>query len=179
MNESSAGPPTLWIVIAGVCALAAIGLGIWAFSTKSDLDDAEETIERQQQQLASQKQAASGAEARLVAFGRRQRADYRAVRRHLIGERAAAANLQKKIRTEAGELDQARTEVSDAQGQDQKEAAQLKQEQARARLGIACSASAVDALNRFVEAASARVGASKAVRQLEATQKECASAAEE
>ena len=28
------GRPTVWIALAAVCALAAIGLGIWAFTTK-------------------------------------------------------------------------------------------------------------------------------------------------
>jgi hypothetical protein len=45
---------TVWIVLTAVFALAAIGLGIWAFTTKSDLDDAEaRELEKIQDQCQS------------------------------------------------------------------------------------------------------------------------------
>jgi ABC-type transporter Mla subunit MlaD len=46
--------PTVWIVLTGVFAVAAIGLGIWAMNAQSDADDAKE-------QLTAQEQAASEA----------------------------------------------------------------------------------------------------------------------
>ena len=59
MNSQAQGrPPTVWIVLTAVFALAAIGLGIWAFTTKSDLDDANATIDQQDQQLASERRKA-------------------------------------------------------------------------------------------------------------------------
>jgi hypothetical protein len=175
-SSSSDARPTTWIVIAGVCALAAIGLGIWAFTTKSDLDDANATIAEQKQELASSQQTATAEEQRLSAFGRRERAAYRRVRRRLIREDAVAAGLQKKIKDEAAQLQQARTDVANAQGQSQKEEAQLKQAQSKARLATACSASSIDALNRFFDATTARQGARAAVAQLESTQQECKTA---
>jgi cell division protein FtsL len=180
MNDSQRQErPTTWIVIAAVCALAAIGFAIWGFTTKSDLDDAEATIDRQQQQLAAQTEGAAQEESRLAAFGRREREAYRAVRRRLVRERAVAGDLEKKVKTEAGELETARQEVASADSQDKKEAARLKQARAATRLAVACSASAVDALNRFFDSASPRAGAAKAVKQLENTQQECATAASE
>jgi hypothetical protein len=178
MNDSQRqGRPTTWIVIAAVCALAAVGLAIWGFTTKSDLDDAEATIERQQQELAAQRSGAAQEESRLRAFGRREREAYRAVRRRLVRERAVAADLEKKVKTEASELDSARQEVANADSQTQKQAARLKQARAATSLAVACSASAVDALNRFFDSAGPRAGAAKAVKQLENTQQECATAA--
>lgn len=47
------------MIVSGVLALVAIGLGIWAFSTKSDLDDANATIDQQNQQRASEEQTAA------------------------------------------------------------------------------------------------------------------------
>ena len=61
-TSSKDARPTVWIAIAAVCALAAIGLGIWAFTTKSDLDDANATIDSQEQQLASGRQTARAEE---------------------------------------------------------------------------------------------------------------------
>jgi hypothetical protein len=175
-SSSSGDRPTTWIVIAAVCALAAVGLGIWAFTTKSDLDDANATIAEQKKQLASSEQTATAQEQRLSAFGRRERAAYRRVRRRLIRENLEAAGLQKRIKAEAARLQQAQTEVTNAQGQSEKEDALLKQAQAKARLATACSASAVDAMNRFFDATTARQGGRAAVAQLESTQKECQSA---
>jgi hypothetical protein len=101
------------------------------------------------------------------------------VRRRLVRERAVAADLEKKVKTEAGDLDQARQEVANAKGRNQKEAAQLKQARAQTTLAVACSASSVDAINRFFDAPNPRAGAQRAVGQLEKTQQECASAAKE
>ena len=170
-SSSSGARPTVWIVIAVICALAAIGLGIWAFTTKSDLDDANATIAKQKKELASSQQAATAEEQQLTSFGRRERAAYRRVR-----ENATAAGLQKKVKDEAAQLQKAQTEVANAQGQDQKEEAQLKQAQAKARLATACSASSVDALNRFFDASTTKAGAKAAVAQLESTQQECQTA---
>jgi hypothetical protein len=178
-SSRSGGRPTTWMVIAGVCALAAVGFAIWAFTTRSELDDANATIGRQQEQLSAGRRTARAQEERLAAFGRRERAAYRRVRGRLVREEADAADLRKRVKSEASQLQQARTDVSNAQAQDEKEAARLRQESARARLAIACSASAVDALQRFLDSASAREGARKAVAQLRATQQECQTAANE
>ena len=177
-TSSKDARPTVWIAIAAVSALAAIGLGIWAFTTKSDLDDANATIDRQKEQLAAGRQTAQAQEQRLAAFGRRERLAYSRVRRRLIREDVTAAELQKRIKDEAAQLQQLRTDVANAQGTENKDNARLKQEQSRARLATACSASSVDALQRFLDASTTQQGARKAVAQLESTQQECQSAAE-
>jgi hypothetical protein len=178
--SSQAGSrPTAWIAATAVLALTTIGLGIWAFTTQSDLDDANATIDSQKKRLASTQQTAQAEEGRLEAFGRRERVAYRRVRHRLIRKDAAAAELRKRVQDEAANLDQARTEVTNAEGKDRKEAARLKVEQAKSRLATACSASSVDALQRFFDAANVREGARKAVAQLEATQQECQNASEE
>jgi hypothetical protein len=172
------GRPTVWIALASVCALAAIGLGIWAFTTKSDLDDANATIDRQKDQLAAGRQTAQAQEQRLAAFGRRERLAYARVRRRLIREDATAAELQKRIKDEAAQLQHFRTDAANAQGTENKDNARLKQEQSKARLATACSASSVDALKRFFDASTTQGGARKAVSQLESTQQECQTASE-
>lgn len=168
----------VWIV-AAVCALAAIGLGIWAFTTKSDLDDANATIDRQRQQIASSKQMAAESETRLRAFGRRERAAYRRVRRRLVRERAVAAQLERKVENEAAQLEQARRDVANAQSENQREAARLKEQREAAQLAVACSQGAVDAMRHFFDAANPRRGANRAIAQLETIQSECRTAARE
>ena len=48
MDDRSRGTrPTAWILATVVFATAAIGFAIWGFTTKSDLDDANATIDKQ------------------------------------------------------------------------------------------------------------------------------------
>ena len=175
-DRPGGGSALPWIV-AAVCALAAIGLGIWAFTTKSDLDDANATIERQKEQLASQSKTATAQEQRLQAFGRRERQAFRRVRRRLVSERAEAGRLQQRVKAEAATLEQTRQQVANADSAEQREEAELARAKAATRLAAACSESSVEALNKFLNAASARAGANRAVAQLESTQNECQQAA--
>jgi hypothetical protein len=166
----------MWMIIAGVLALVAIGLGIWALTTKSDLDDANATIDQQNQQRASEEQTAQSEEQGLRAFGARERAAFRRVRRRFIREEAQARNLKATIQKEAGELDQARNEASAAESQEQKDNAALKQARESAQLASACVQGAVNALDRFFNASTAKAGANAAVAELESIQDQCSKA---
>jgi hypothetical protein len=163
----------MWMIIAGVLALVAIGLGIWAFTTKSDLDDANATIDQQNQQRASEEQTAQSDEQRLQAFGARERAAFRRVKRRFIRAEAQARNLKATIQKEAGELDQARNEASTAQSKEQQDNAALKTAKQQAQLASVCVQGAVNALDKFFNAASAKAGANAAVAELESIQDQC------
>jgi hypothetical protein len=161
------------MVISGILALVAIGLGVWAFTTKSDLDDANATIDSQKQQRASQEQTAQSEEARLAAFGKRERAAFRRVKRRFIREKAQEGRLRGTINKEAAELEQSRNEASAAEGQDQKDKAALAVAQHEARLAAVCVQGAVSAIDRFFSAATARAGANAAVAELQSIQDQC------
>jgi hypothetical protein len=175
-SQSQGGRPTLWIALTAIFALAAIGFAIWAFTTKSDLDDAEATIDRQQQQLASLEQRASRREAAERAFGERAVRAYRRVRRRLLRARGEERRLHATINREAGELKQARQELDNAQSDAQREAAELRHARERGEVAAACARGTVDAINEFFDAASARAGANRAMRQLERLQNQCEAA---
>jgi hypothetical protein len=164
------------MIISGVLALVAIGLGIWAFTTKSDLDDANEQLDATQQERASEQQSAQSEEARLTAFGDRERAAFRRVKRRFIREQAQARNLKATIDKESSELDQARNQADAAESGEQKEAAQLKAAQQQAQLASVCVQGAVNALDKFFNAASAKAGANAAVAELESIQDQCTKA---
>jgi hypothetical protein len=157
-SPSRGNPPIGWIALAAILALAAIGLGIWAFTTRSDLDDAEATIERQRRQIASEEQRAVRREEALRRVGRREERAYRRVRRRLIGERARAADLMRRVEREAGQLTQARQEVASAQSTTERRNAQLREARQERDLAAACTREALDSIGRFFEAASARAG---------------------
>ena len=82
-GSAPAGKPTVWIVIAAVAVLVAIGLGVWALTTKSDLDSANETIKNQKAAIA----IASGKEQAAVVVEDREIKDYARIRRRLVGEK--------------------------------------------------------------------------------------------
>ena len=177
MNSQPQGkPPTVWIVLTAVFALAAIGLGIWAFTTRSDLDDAEATIEQQKRQLSSERQQASQEEAAEQAFGERAETAYRRVRRRLLRARGEERNLRDTVDKEAGEYKQAEQELSAAQSQDEREAAQLKAARERRDVAGACARGTIDAIEEFFGAVNARAGANRAMRELERIQDQCRSA---
>jgi hypothetical protein len=161
------------MIIAGVLALVAIGLGIWAFTTKSDLDDANDQLDAQRQTQTSEQQAAQSDEQRLTAFGDRERAAFRRVKRDFIREEAQARNLKATIQKEASDLDAARNQASAAESEDQKAAAELKTAQQRAQLASVCVQGAVNAIDKFFNAASAKAGANAAVAELQSIQSQC------
>ena len=60
-NATSTGKkrPVLWMVIAGVAVLAAIGLGVWAVKVHSDLEDQTAATQAAEAQAAAQAEAAA------------------------------------------------------------------------------------------------------------------------
>jgi hypothetical protein len=161
------------MVISGVLALVAIGLGIWAFTTKSDLDDANDQLDAQRQAQTSEQEAAASEQERLTAFGDRERAAFQRVKRRFIREEAQARNLKATIQKESSDLDAARNQASAAEGEDQKTAAELKTARQQAQLASVCVQGAVNALDKFFNAASAKAGANAAVAELESIQDQC------
>jgi uncharacterized protein (DUF3084 family) len=77
LSSASAGTsekkrPIVWMVVAGVAILAAIGFGIWAFKTNSDLNESQADLDAQkaatlqaQAQVQAQTDAANAAAAEL------------------------------------------------------------------------------------------------------------------
>jgi cell division protein FtsL len=175
-SQSQGGRPTVWIALTAVFALAAIGFAIWAFTTKSDLDDAEATIDQQNQQLASAERRASRREQAERAFGERAERAYRRVRRRLLRARGEERNLHATINKETGELRQAQREVANAQSDAERDAAELKHARARTEVAAACARGTVDAIDKFFDAESATAGANRAMRELERLQSSCQSA---
>ncbi len=171
---------TTWMVITGLLALVVIGLAIWAFTTKSDLDDANAsidnanaTIAKKKREQANEAQTAQQEEARLRAIGRRERAAFRRVKRRFIREQAAEGRLKATITQEASQVEQARSETAAAQSQDQKDKAALKQAREESQLAAACVQGTVTAIDRFFNATTAREGANAAVAELQSIQDQC------
>lgn len=182
-SESRGSSATVWMAAAAVLVLAAIALAVYAFTAKSDLDDANATLDRanaaiarQDRQLAREERGAGSEEASLRGFGERERAAFRRVRRRFVRAEAKAAALKKTIDKESAELDRARSRASSAEGQEQREQTALNAAQQETQLSQACVQGAVVAIDRYFNASTARAGRSGVVKELESIQEQCKSA---
>jgi predicted nucleic acid-binding Zn-ribbon protein len=175
MDERS-NRPTLWIVLAGVCAVAAIGLLIWGLSTKSDLDDANARLADEQSTLSDQEREAAAAEAKEQAFGAQALRRFEAVRDRLASADKQVDELKSDVAREADQLTAARAAAASAQGRDEQLQARLEQARQEHELARACARSALGALNEFFDAADVQSGADKALKGLEDLQDECRAA---
>lgn len=177
--DERANRPTLWIVIAGMCALAAIGLLIWGLSTKSDLDDANAQLAQEQSTLSDEERAAAASEAKERAFGERTQQRYQQLRDRFLSAQKRAETLKSDVERESAEVAQARADASEAQGQDARLQAQLREAREQLQLAGTCARGAITALDHFFDAADVQTGADRAIKHLEDLQDQCQEAAGE
>lgn len=165
--------PTLWIALTAILTLAAIALGIWALTTKSDLDDANDKLDAAEQRLAAERDVATKVERAERRIALREERAFRRLHRKLVGTRQEAKELNSSLQKESRELEAARRATENAKGQAQKREAELNEARQEADLAIACARGAADAINHFFVAETAQVGAQRAMRQLERQQRTC------
>lgn len=163
-DEERAKPrSTGWIITAAVLAVAAVGLGIWAFSAQSDADDA-------QAKLDAQAQAAQGSSGGVDAETQ-QRYDDVKDQLGITGESLDQVNEQlDEVLANAEQAEQARTEAA---GAVDRASAELEAFKARGEVAKTCLRGAFDAL----DSAFADGGLEAAVTELEALAGGCRSAA--
>ena len=179
-GSSASKSPTLWMVIAGVCAVLAIGFAIWAFSLKSDRDDtssqltaAQSALAREKAELSEEERSAAETESKEQAFGERFKARYNTVRDRFIAEEKQADQLKNDVTSEQQKLTAAQNAEAAAESQDASLQAQLRTANRRLSLAAACARGTIAALDEFLDAASVRAGADRALSRLEALQDQC------
>jgi chromosome segregation ATPase len=166
VDDTGTGRPTVWIALTILFALAAIGLAIWGFSKKSDLDDTKDKLAQQEQQ-AGQTESAD------VALDDAEKARYRAVRRRLIAARHQERDLNAQVHTERAQYDQAKTDLANANTEEERQQAQLNVLTQRHELAAACARGAVASYDDLIEATTASAGAKKAIGTLQGLQSDC------
>lgn len=177
--NSEDGSPTLWMGLTALFAVVAIGLGIWAFSLRSDRDDAQKTVDSQKAQLASQEQGASKEETGLSDEDKQTRAAYLRVRRNLISADRRDTDFKAEVDRQAAELSKAQDDVKSADTADDKAAAQLREARKARELSVACAQGTVDIIDGFLDATAAGAGgnagpgAKAAMKKLEQLEPGC------
>lgn len=89
------------------------------------------------------------------------------------------AELAADISRETGQLDEAREEVANATGADERRAAELRQSREETDVAAACARGALSSIDRFFDATDADAGANAAVARLQDLQDECQDAVSE
>lgn len=147
--------PTVWIVLTVILALAVVGLLIWALVTRSDLDNANATVESQQQAGASAKDA------------------YDDVSSDLAAADEDSAQLQHDAAQ--AEKDKASADAEATQAKDETEKAKAEADQANAKADAAtsCAKGAVNAFGAIFDGPTLKDGVEKATNQLQGLKGNC------
>jgi chromosome segregation ATPase len=169
MSQHSSRP---WIIATIVCALAAVGLGVWAFSLRSDNQDKDDQIAAQQQQLEN----AQGVGAQVREAASQLGDDARQALSQLGDQidqiegtaQATQADIQQQI-----EEAQARAQEA---GDDLR--ARADQAEARAEAAGACARGYLSAIGRVFDAGSLTDGVAQARTDIEQLSGSCESTLE-
>jgi hypothetical protein len=128
-----------WIWISALLALVAVGLLVWALSTRSDLDDTEAQVDDLQTQVDQQAEAGGD-------FATAAKAAYDELAAN-VGE--ASANAQATVEAAQADVDEAEQQVeaakaeAEAAGDDAAAQAEAAADQARAEADAATSKAAI------------------------------------
>jgi septal ring factor EnvC (AmiA/AmiB activator) len=168
-SGAAAGRPWGWIVVTGILALAVIGLAIWGFSTKSDLDDEKEASAKQRQQLDKVISTNKG-------DIERARATHRRLSRSLKAEEADVTTLRREAEREQRELKQARENTAQAKTADERTEAALHEARVHTDAARTCAKGGLAALDDLLNAPTPKAGAKEARTKLAASEAACEAA---
>jgi ElaB/YqjD/DUF883 family membrane-anchored ribosome-binding protein len=167
MSQHASRP---WIIATIVCALAAVGLGVWAFSLRSDNEDKDDQIAQQQEQLENAQGV--GAQVREAAS---QLGDDARQALSQLGDQ-----LKGTAQSTQAEIEQ---EIADAQARAEQAGDSLRaradQAEARAQAAGACARGYVSAIGRVFDAGSITDGVAQARTDLEQLSGSCESTLQE
>ena len=141
--------PKLWIGLTAILAVAVVALAIWGLGQKSDLDDANDKLDKIEQQAGTVEKQQAANERSLKGFGAAEEAKFRKARQGYEAADKSAAEYKNQVTQEANALQQARTELANAKSAEDKAAAQKKVSSAATRAAVTCAQAAVDAIGEF------------------------------
>lgn len=166
-----------WIVATIVLAVAAVGLGVWALSLRSDVDDKDAEIAAQQQQLEEQKgvaedlQKAAGGIAQNVQQATR---DLAKQLEEVQGTTAATQQqTQQAIQRAEDAVAEAQAQVEGAGNRLDRARAQADEAAAKAEAAGACARGYISAIAGALDAPSLSDGVAQAKSEVQALAGSC------
>ena len=171
-------PARKWVVATIVFALAAIGLGIWAFTLQSDVDDKDAQIAAQRQQLEQQQDAAGQLQQAAGGLAEDLQQGMSALGDELDQLQGAADASQEQTQEAIEQAEQAAADASDRAeaAEDDVEQARAEADEASARAETleACARGYLSAIAGAFDAESIDAGIDAARTEFEALSGSCA-----
>lgn len=127
--------PIWWMVIAGIAVLAAIGVGVWAVTVYSDLQDQKDATQAAEAQAAAQAEAAAAAAAEVEKISASNQVfvvsneDVAAAQKAVDEANAAAAEASNAVSAAQDEASKLRAELEQARAE--RDLARAERQQAR------------------------------------------------
>jgi len=167
--------PTGWIILSCVLALAAVGLGVWAFSAQSDADDAQAKLESAEQAVQAATPAPTTAPESTPAPAPEATPDpavqeqFDQIAADLGATNASVEQIQQDLEAAAAKVSDAAQAKEDASGALDTARAEIEEAQARFELTKTCMLGTVDALGAAFETG----GLNAAVEELQTLATNC------
>jgi hypothetical protein len=166
-----------WIVATAVCAVAAIGLGAWAFSLNSDVDDKDAQIAAQQDQLNDQQGLADRAREAAGNLGGGLQAAFADLGKEIDELQGAAAASQEESQEAIQKAEQTADDAAERADQASDDVAKAEAEadeaKANADAAGACLKGYLSALGGAFDAGSLSEGVTKAKSDIQQLSGSC------
>jgi chromosome segregation ATPase len=173
-------PTRKWIVATVVLLLVAIGLGVWAFSLRSDVDDKDAQIAAQQQQLEQQQGVAGNVQDAAAGLAADAQQAFDELGKQIDELEGAAAAGQEETQAAIDEAEQAaedaKARADSAQDEVDEANARADEATANAEAAGACARGYLSAIGSAFDAASVSEGVTQAMTEIETLNTSCAGA---
>jgi cell division protein FtsB len=176
-SERSGNPATKWIITTVVLLVAVVGVGAWAVSLRSDVDDKDAQIASQQQQLEEQQGVANQVEEAASGLAEDAEQAFSELGDELDQAQGEAAATQEESEAAIEDAEQAAADAkARADGAEDEVAeadARADEATAQAEAVGACARGYLSAIGNAFDAASIAEGVDQAKSDIEALNSSC------
>jgi chromosome segregation ATPase len=166
-----------WIIATVVLAVAVVGLGAYAVSLRSDIDDKDAQIASQQQQLEEQQGVAGDVQDAAASLAENTQQAFGQLGEQLDQIESAASATQEETQAAIENAEQAAADAKERadSAQDDVAAAEARADEAEAQAEAAgaCARGYVQAIGGAFDAGSVEEGVSQAMTDIEALNASC------
>lgn len=171
--EQQAKKTKIWIIVAVILGLIAIGLGIWAVTTNSDLDNANAEIKKQKVLIVRASSDVRSEQKTAEKIEAAELAEYKRTRRVLNKSKKTVAQQQKNIQQQKQDVVQAQDQLDNANTENEKLQAEVNLAKQQLQVAQACASGTISAIDSVFTAPSAKAGVARLNNDLAALSKDC------
>jgi len=163
----------IWMIVAIVLGLIAIGLAIWAVTTNSDLDDANAKVKTQQAAIANADSDVKAEEKNAEKIEAAELAEYKRTRHVLNKSKKTVAQQQKNIAKQKQDVVQAQSDLDNANTENARLKAEVNLTKQQLQVAQACQSGTISAIDSVFSAPNAKAGIARLNNDLADLSKDC------